>query len=275
MSGWFANMKYSRKLLLAFGVIVLAGLVPFVIGLRALFIIRDALHAAAVEGAEIEELYAAQTDTFKLNMAQNTFLLTRAPAELEAGDRLLASVNRSIEALARVADSEDEVEEARGLQQAINDNHAVFRELATGADRQLDPAAVAALAERQRKASDQLRALADDARGEIEEALGDVERDADDDTQSTMFAGIGLGAGCMLFGIVMSLLFARGITRPISELRTVAEKISLGDTDVKVTTGRKDEIGQLADSFDRMVTAVRFLAMEVAEQDRSDRADGA
>ncbi len=62
-------------------------------------------------------------------------------------------------------------------------------------------------------------------------------------------------AGCMI------AFFSRTIIRDIKKLNASAEKISLGDMDVMVDVERKDEIGELAHSFSRMVTSLKIMMM--------------
>ena len=62
--------------------------------------------------------------------------------------------------------------------------------------------------------------------------------------------------------VVISLFAKRYITEPIGKLRDLADKVSLGDLNAEVTINSKDEIGDLANSFGRMVVAVRFLSAE-------------
>lgn len=73
------------------------------------------------------------------------------------------------------------------------------------------------------------------------------------------------GLGIALLGIAVAslLLFVaiRSITRPVRELTTVAERISLGEMDARLAVSDKSEIGALADSFRRMQTSLA-TAME-------------
>lgn len=48
----------------------------------------------------------------------------------------------------------------------------------------------------------------------------------------------------------------------MEHLKDVAENVSLGNLNIAVRRYSNDEIGDLADSFSRMVTAVRFFRME-------------
>ena len=64
----------------------------------------------------------------------------------------------------------------------------------------------------------------------------------------------------LLLGVVVvSLLAARALVQPLAELRSAADRISRGDFDVQIDIASRDEIGQLADSFERMVAAIKFF----------------
>jgi len=52
--------------------------------------------------------------------------------------------------------------------------------------------------------------------------------------------------------VVASLFAARSITAPITQLIKVTDRISMGDLDVAVGVTSKGEIGDLAQSIERM-----------------------
>ena len=74
-----------------------------------------------------------------------------------------------------------------------------------------------------------------------------------------------MGIGILIAGIIIGL-FSVTIIRDIKKLNRVAEKISMGDTNVQIDVHRKDEIGELADSFSRMVASLKIM-MDVDETD--------
>ena len=47
--------------------------------------------------------------------------------------------------------------------------------------------------------------------------------------------------------------------QPLCELREAADRISRGDFDVQLDIRSRDVVGELADSFDRMVAAIKFF----------------
>lgn len=73
---------------------------------------------------------------------------------------------------------------------------------------------------------------------------------------------IGISILGLALGMTVSYLLARAILVPVDHLKEVAENVSLGNLDIFVRRYSDDEIGDLADSFSRMVTAVKFFRME-------------
>lgn len=71
------------------------------------------------------------------------------------------------------------------------------------------------------------------------------------------------------FAVVVSLAFARAMVAPLRELKDASEKISKGDFEVELDIRSRDEIGELADSFERMVAAIKFFR-EQSHEEESD-----
>jgi adenylate cyclase len=69
-----------------------------------------------------------------------------------------------------------------------------------------------------------------------------------------------LGLVAVLAGLIV-LLISATIIEDINKLNCAAEKISKGDMSVTVNIKRKDEIGQLADSFSRMIASLKIMMM--------------
>jgi methyl-accepting chemotaxis protein len=57
--------------------------------------------------------------------------------------------------------------------------------------------------------------------------------------------------------IVGVTIISRNFTRPIAQLTSVADRISLGELDAQIDIHRQDEIGDLADSLSRMQTSLQ------------------
>jgi HAMP domain-containing protein len=67
----------------------------------------------------------------------------------------------------------------------------------------------------------------------------------------------------LLVAIAIALLLTRMIVSPINKLSKVADEVSQGKTDLAVPQIRsRDEIGDLAKSFGRMVASLKFVLMD-------------
>jgi len=63
--------------------------------------------------------------------------------------------------------------------------------------------------------------------------------------------------GLVLYMILFSFVYARSITKPILHLADVADRISVGDLDVKVDVKTNDEIMILAEAINRMQKSLK------------------
>lgn len=73
---------------------------------------------------------------------------------------------------------------------------------------------------------------------------------------------IALGAGllALLLGLTISVSLSRGLTRPIRQTAEAAERLAAGDLTVEaLQVPTRDEVGHMAQSFNRMVTNLREL----------------
>jgi two-component system, sensor histidine kinase len=76
------------------------------------------------------------------------------------------------------------------------------------------------------------------------------------DIKSMYRRTIVLGLVCVLLGMVVSLIFARRLTKPIKVLDRVTEQVAGGDLTVKAHVSTGDELERLANSFNRMTEAL-------------------
>jgi len=117
------------------------------------------------------------------------------------------------------------------------------------------------------------KAAYEDAADELHESAEDGEVVGHDASQTSLEAidrtssrsvalVVGISALGLILGITVSYKLARAILIPVDHLKEVAENVSLGNLDMSVHRYSDDEIGDLADSFSRMVTAVKFFRME-------------
>ena len=68
----------------------------------------------------------------------------------------------------------------------------------------------------------------------------------------------------VIIAVVMGIFISRSISRPISEVVAAADRLAMGDVDIKSTIYTKDEVGQLAESFRNLIknTEAQVKAVE-------------
>lgn len=73
--------------------------------------------------------------------------------------------------------------------------------------------------------------------------------------------------------VTSAFVVSRELVRPLRMLKDAADRISRGDLDVQIEIRSNDEIGDLADSFERMVAATKYLREHARRADEDDEED--
>lgn len=68
-----------------------------------------------------------------------------------------------------------------------------------------------------------------------------------------------ISVAILLLAVLASIFAARELVRPLRQLKDATDRISRGDLGVALAIRSADEIGDLADSFERMVAAIKFF----------------
>jgi nitrogen fixation/metabolism regulation signal transduction histidine kinase len=112
-------------------------------------------------------------------------------------------------------------------------------------------------------AAEQLHENAEDGEAAGRDAAQTSQEDITSTSQRAVWFSVGVSLLGLLLGITMSYTLARAILTPVDHLKEVAESVSMGNLNVSVRRYSEDEIGDLADSFSRMVAAVKYFRMEM------------
>jgi methyl-accepting chemotaxis protein len=75
-------------------------------------------------------------------------------------------------------------------------------------------------------------------------------------TRRLMFAS---AIAATILGVLLAITITRSITLPLANLVNVSDKISTGELDTPVPVAAKDEIGELAQSMERMRISIKAL----------------
>ena len=101
------------------------------------------------------------------------------------------------------------------------------------------------------------------------ESLDVLESHLEDTTQTMLITLVVVILAVILVALALSFWISQRITRPVSQLRDAAERVSRGDLTATVPECGDDEIGDLAKSFERMITSVRFLSMDEEDDEEA------
>ncbi|NDJ76798.1 MAG: HAMP domain-containing protein [Chloroflexi bacterium] len=71
------------------------------------------------------------------------------------------------------------------------------------------------------------------------------------------------GALILMTALLLSMIISQSITNPVTALATAARRIAGGDYEQQLDTARQDELGQLANDFNEMVSAVQRREIEL------------
>jgi HAMP domain-containing protein len=76
------------------------------------------------------------------------------------------------------------------------------------------------------------------------------------------------GGGGVILAILLSSWAAARMTRPVVELARAAQEVTAGNWDTRVDVSGSDEVGQLADSFNRMTTELLAQKERLVQTER-------
>jgi len=116
----------------------------------------------------------------------------------------------------------------------------------------------------------ELRALSENVDAVLEELIEyqseysteKINANARTAASTIVLMAIGMGIGIVV-ALVVGLYISRNISRHINILVKVADDVALGDVNVETNINNKDEIGMLAQSFEKMIKNIREQAMAV------------
>ncbi len=265
------------------GVLLLLALVA-AIGMYAAFSLRHSAQDATRIGGRLNAMaLEIQVHNLEAQRRVRSYLLeVRSLGPEKAREQYLDEADfeiAAIDSLASKAVAIAPTEDKRAKFQKVVDQTAVYKlalaSTVAAAEKNPDGGETAAHKAAYEKAAEQLHDDAEDGEVGGREASQSSQIDIDVTSRRAVGLTIGVSLVGLLLGIVMSYTLSRAILIPVEHLKDVAENVSLGNLEIAVRRYSDDEIGDLADSFSRMVTAVKFFRMEAEEvQVQGDEAGG-
>jgi methyl-accepting chemotaxis protein len=260
-----------NKLVYGFcGVLLLLGAVA-AIGIYAVFSLRHSAQDATRIGGRLNGVgLEIQVHNLEAQRRVRAYLASIATlGAAKAREMYLEEADFEIHAIESQAAKAVEIApgaEKREKFQKILDAVAVYRKALAAtveaAEKDSKSQTTRAAAAQYELAADQLHDNAEDGEAAGRDASQSSQEDIDRVSERSTTLSLVVSLAAILLGISMSYKLSRAILIPVDHLKTVAENVSLGNLDIAVRRFSEDEIGDLADSFSRMVTAVKLFKIE-------------
>lgn len=263
---WFLNMKIAVKIISGFVIVaIIAGIVGFV-GIINIKEINDN-DTKLYENDTVPLGYIGSTATTFQRMRVNLMLIADKDIDkqqyIDKINNYSNSLDTELQEYGKVIFAEEELKKFEELKAVIEKSRKLKEEIIN--------LAVSGQEEEADKLVDgEFNTVSDEANVIFDEILnlnisqGKSRSESNDAaaTQATITMIIIIGVA-VIFSLVLGLMISNIISKPVKELARAADKLAMGDIDVSVNTTRKDEIGQLMESFARMTANIREQAIAV------------
>ena len=269
---WFLNLSTRAKLIMGFGLMIF---------LLAAIIVTAYLNTTAIQEFHKNtfDAFANSLDLKDIRSNQNAILANVLTIILVADraerDRLLRNIRtraqESTENLQRVIQrSKDEPEILAKIKEfvSIQVPYRQTREtqiipfLYEGKVEEAKRLVLGVQAERYKK----MQAIADDLVNVLGKKAAAAVNQSMQRTNETIRFSVIIGLIALLLGALMSMFLNRIIAKPLKNISAVADRIASGDLmlDMK-SNNRRDEVGLLLRSFEKMVENLRRIIKELSE----------
>ena len=255
------RMKIRTKILAFSMVIVLIGVAALGVTISNTMQISASAKVVAEGMTESNHLVEFQKALSEKKVAERDFLLTGNPAFLEIREHHEEEAREQLEHAieSAIGHEQDLLQDLRTQLDEEEGFHEVVEHYQAGEQEEAIELFTSSNSEASHGEHQDGSNLA------VDEVVSQVLSSNDQQLESTIMISVISAMVAVVFATGAGLVLSRYITSPILQLRDIADKVSLGDLNFENTVNAQDEIGELSDSFDRMVTAVRFLMTEDSE----------
>ena len=262
-----SNIRIGWRLGLSFGIVVA---LTAALGATALIssnsmsgtydrLITETAHERA-QALQLQTAIAREAAAFRGLIATGDpafeAMLTRAGGEFAEGLTAIKEVSTDQRALA-----------------AIERTHADYATTVaetTEAFKRRDRVAVnRLLADEVAPANDRAQKALDPFVASVSAALTEGIAQAQGTKSSADFAILGVLVGALLFSGILAFLITRSIVRPLRRIEEATEGAAGGDLTVRAAVASRDELGSVAQAFDRMVEAMQSVVGRVVDAART------
>jgi methyl-accepting chemotaxis protein len=277
MSKWLNKLNLSRKLLVAPALIFLFlfvfGAIGF-LGLKSQQSALDSIYnvnfkATVAADNNYQKVTEVQGNTFKfISWARANYAQDKLDGLSKAQLTTIDKVNESIQKALKAEDVSDQLKESykKGSVQ-LEDYKKAVTTVFDMASIDLNAATMA-----MSTVEDKFAVLAATLDKEVQVSQ-DLSQKSFESAKGSFSSVLTIFILVLVGSIVLSVIIVprinASIIKPVSELNTAAQKVSSGDLNVYLTITSKDEIGNLAESFQYMVDNIKNVNNQLVEEKKN------
>jgi len=259
-------MTIARKLAAGFGSILLLFAVIGAVAYRDTTALVDSADWVSRTQRILRLLDLALLDLVDCETAQRGYLLAQDEAYLGPYTAALPELADHMKELSGLVQDQTQQRRLEALKPLIETKVGELVESVQLAKKQGNAAAVALVKTHKGKETmDQIRKVIDEIQG-AEQALLEQRDKESKRTASRTLGFVLFGTGlAVVVGSTVAFTIGRGITHSISKLLKGTEKVAGGDLSHRIQVTSRDELGELANAFNRMVERLQKLLDAIAE----------
>jgi HAMP domain-containing protein len=271
-----------NKLLAGFSGVLLLMVVVAAIGIYSVFSLRHSardatrvggqLNAVALE-IQVHNLEAQRRIEGYLGDVKRIGAVRARETYLDEANFEIHEIESLADRAVKIAPDEEKRAKFQKIVTGVGEYEKALGQAVEAAETGKSDAEVSAANAAYKASAEQLHENAEDGEAEGRDASQTSQDDIARTSQRAVWLSIGVSLLGLLLGITMSYVLARAILTPVDHLKSVAENVSLGNLDISVRRYSEDEIGDLADSFSRMVAAVKYFQIEAMESAAAPKQD--
>jgi methyl-accepting chemotaxis protein len=264
---FFKHLRIRNKLFLSFLTVIVLGAAALALNVYYMLGVRTSTDLMVKETQKMTALREFQSVYSGVEMYERSYLLSGNEEFLEKREQSEGQAKALLEKALSLAHDEEK-EEFSKLQEMMEGEEEFPRVVAlyqAGKKKEAMALTQELYGEVLDEADEQIGTIIANAQVLLDQINAQTQRLV----HKTVATGIIVSLAALALSLILAVILAGSITKPIAHLRNVAEKVSLGDLSIKVKVDQRNEIGELGDSFERMVTAVRFFAMPDEEPQES------
>ena len=262
MLKWFANLKIATKLIIGFLIVaVIAGVVG-IVGLVNITRIVDAdtlLFEHNTMGVNYSGNAVAYYQRLKYNAAEMLLLEDESLIKdyIEKINSYINTIDDQLAKYETTVSSQDNRERFNEVMQLWEEYKVYLQDMIRYAEKGQYEQVERVLLKDSNEVGDALRDVLFEMSDYNETAAAERAESNQELADTSRNLMVVIIAGGIIIAIALGIYISRVISKPIKKIVAAADRLAMGDIDIQSTIYTKDEIGQLAESFRKLVDSTK------------------